>query len=291
MWITGFWVFSSNSEELASFNPKTSLAYSTTAICIPKQIPKNGTLFSLAYFIVWILPSIPLLPNPPGTTIPSYFCRTSFAFSLVIFSEFTNSTLTFTWFANPAWYKLSITDIYESSSFTYFPTIAIFTILFLSIALISSIIFCHLVLSGIYLSSFKWLHASRAKPSSSSINGTAYKQSAVLFSITLVFLTLQNKDNFSLTESGISNSVLQTIMSGLIPKLCNSFTECCVGFDFISFEPDIYGNNVTCIYNTSSGFFSNPTCLIASIIDSPSISPIVPPTSVITISVSVFSNP
>ena len=45
------------------------------------------------------------------------------------------------------------------------------------------------------------------------------------------------------------------------------------------------------IYITSSGFFSNPTCLIASTIDSPSMSPTVPPISVITISVSVFSNP
>ena len=89
--------------------------------------------------------------------------------------------------------------------------------------------------------------------------------------------------------SGISCSVLHTKIFGCIPKLCNSFTECWVGFDFISFEPNMYGNNVTCIYTTSSGFFSNPTWRIASIIDNPSISPTVPPTSVITMSVSVFS--
>ena len=81
------------------------------------------------------------------------------------------------------------------------------------------------------------MQTSLARPSSSSINGTAYKQSAVLFCITLVFLTLQNNANFSLIVSGISCSVLQTNISGWIPKLCNSFTECCVGFDFISFEP------------------------------------------------------
>ena len=51
MCITGFVVVSSNSAEFASFSPNTFLANSTTAICIPKQIPRNGILFSLAYKI------------------------------------------------------------------------------------------------------------------------------------------------------------------------------------------------------------------------------------------------
>ena len=119
--------------------------------------------------------------------------------------------------------------------------------------------------------------------------GTSYKQDAVLFAITLLFLTLQNRAIFSLKFSGISTSVLQTNMSGFIPYDCNSFTECCVGFDFNSFDPLIYGSNVTWIYKTSSAGFSSPTCLIASIIDNPSISPTVPPISVITISTSVSS--
>ena len=137
--------------------------------------------------------------------------------SWLIVSESTNFTSTFTLFANPAWYRLSITDIYESSNFMYLPTIATFILFCLSIFLIFSIIFSHLLLSGKYLSSFKWLHTSLASPSSSSIKGTAYKQSAVLFCITLVFLTLQNNDNFSLIFSGISRSVLHTNMSGFIP--------------------------------------------------------------------------
>ena len=255
---------------------------------MPKHIPKNGILFSLAYLIVSIFPSTPLLPNPPGTIIPCNPDSFSFAVSELIDSESINFIFIFTLFANPAWCRLSITDKYESSSFIYFPTIAIFTVsslMFLTLSIIS----CHSLLSGTYLSNLKWLHTSFASPSSSSISGTAYKLSAVLFCITLVFRTLQNSANLSLIESGISLSVLHTNISGFIPKLCNSFTECCVGFDFISFEPNIYGNKVTCIYITSSGFFSNPTCLIASIIDNPSISPTVPPTSVITISVSVFS--
>jgi len=46
------------------------LAASITAICIPKQIPKKGILFNLAYFMAAILPSLPLLPKPPGIRTP-----------------------------------------------------------------------------------------------------------------------------------------------------------------------------------------------------------------------------
>ena len=42
-----------------------------TATCIPKQIPRYGILFSLAYSAVVIMPSIPLCPKPPGTKIAS----------------------------------------------------------------------------------------------------------------------------------------------------------------------------------------------------------------------------
>ena len=68
-------------------------------ICIPKQIPKSGTLFSLAYLIVAIFPSIPLFPNPPGTTIPLYSDSFSFAFSEFIFSQLIRLILTFTLFS------------------------------------------------------------------------------------------------------------------------------------------------------------------------------------------------
>jgi len=37
------------SEELAPSKPNTLRANSIDASCIPKQIPKNGTLFSRAY--------------------------------------------------------------------------------------------------------------------------------------------------------------------------------------------------------------------------------------------------
>ncbi|CRG03205.1 Uncharacterised protein [Streptococcus pneumoniae] len=61
----------SNSAECAPSKPKTLRANSTVANCIPKQIPKYGTLFSRAYLIDEILPSLARKPNPPGTRIPS----------------------------------------------------------------------------------------------------------------------------------------------------------------------------------------------------------------------------
>ena len=124
MCITGFLQSGSNSSEFTSSSFSTSLANSTTAICIPKHIPKNGILFSLAYFIAVIFPSIPLFPNPPGTIIPSNFSNFSFTFSSFIVSESTSFTFTPTLLAYPACLILSITDKYESSNFMYFPTIA-----------------------------------------------------------------------------------------------------------------------------------------------------------------------
>ena len=49
------------------------LANSIKAICIPKQIPRKGILFSLAYFIAEIFPSVPLFPKPPGINNPEIF--------------------------------------------------------------------------------------------------------------------------------------------------------------------------------------------------------------------------
>ena len=49
--------------------------------------------------IAVIIPSIPLFPNPPGTTIPSYPFNFSSTLSLFNFSESIKSTFTFTLFA------------------------------------------------------------------------------------------------------------------------------------------------------------------------------------------------
>ena len=67
--ITGVQLFPNSLDEaLLIFNK--FLAASIIAICMPKQMPKKGILFSLAYLIASILPSAPLFPNPPGIKIP-----------------------------------------------------------------------------------------------------------------------------------------------------------------------------------------------------------------------------
>ena len=86
MSITGCGVSGSISKEAASFNPRTFLPNSTTAHCIPKQIPKNGILFSLTNLIALILPSIPLSPKPGATSTPFNFCNV-----LAIVSSFNDS--------------------------------------------------------------------------------------------------------------------------------------------------------------------------------------------------------
>ena len=101
-----------NSVELASGNLQTFLANSIIASCIPKQRPRNAILFSLAYLIALILPSIPLLPNPPGTIIPLTSLNIS-SNEEVEFSKLSESIhliLTFVEYLYPACFKASETD-------------------------------------------------------------------------------------------------------------------------------------------------------------------------------------
>ena len=59
-----------NSVEDASGSPARLRAASITAICMPKQMPKNGTCCSRAKRTAAILPGVPRSPKPPGTRIP-----------------------------------------------------------------------------------------------------------------------------------------------------------------------------------------------------------------------------
>ena len=77
-------------------------------------------------------------------------------------------------------------------------------------------------------------------------------------------------------------SDLQMIISGWMPMLLNSFTECWVGFVFISSDAFKYGTKVKWI---NKAFFlqtSFANCLIASTNGRLSISPTIPPISQIT---------
>ena len=54
------------SADATSSSFATFLSVSITISCIPKQIPKHGTLLTLQQFIAKILPKTPLFPKPPG---------------------------------------------------------------------------------------------------------------------------------------------------------------------------------------------------------------------------------
>jgi hypothetical protein len=55
-----------NSALLAPDSPSLERAYSITAHCMPRQMPKKGLRASRAYLIAWILPSTPRSPKPPA---------------------------------------------------------------------------------------------------------------------------------------------------------------------------------------------------------------------------------
>ncbi len=103
-----------------------------------------------------------------------------------------------------------------------------------------------------------------------------------MVSITLSIGTLQNKDIFFLSALGICFSDLQIIISGWIPKLLNSLTECWVGLVFSS--PEAFKNGTKVKWINKLFFFpiSLANCLIPSRKGKLSISPTVPPISQIT---------
>ena len=86
-------------------------AASITAICMPKQMPKNGTLRSRANFTAWILPSVPRSPKPPGTRMPWTFSRWETASSRSKISESIHSRPTFTLLAKPPCVSASDSDL------------------------------------------------------------------------------------------------------------------------------------------------------------------------------------
>ena len=82
--------------------PATLRANSITAHCMPRQIPKNGILFSLACRIASILPSIPRAPKPGATKIPCMPLSMVATFVLLIFSESIQVMSTFALLIAPA---------------------------------------------------------------------------------------------------------------------------------------------------------------------------------------------
>ena len=99
----------------------------------------------------------------------------------------------------------------------------------------------------------------------------------------------QNNEILARSSSFKASSFLTTIISGWIPKPRNSLTDCCVGLVFISPAALMYGNNVQWIKHTLSRPKSLRIWRIASKNGKDSISPVVPPISVITTSASLDS--
>ena len=96
---------------------------------MPRQIPKNGILFSLTCLIADILPSTPLSPNPGATITPSIFVRFFLMFLLSKSSDKIHLISTLEFKFAPAWIKDSDIDLYASWRETYLPIIAIFRVL------------------------------------------------------------------------------------------------------------------------------------------------------------------
>ena len=131
--------------------PMTLRANSITAHCIPRQIPKNGILFSRKYFIVVIFPSIPRSPKPGATKIPSKSFKRSFTLSEVIFSEDRWERLTLHSFSAPACMNASLIDLYASGSSTYLPMSPILTSFFGCLSLNKKFFQCNCIFSLTHL--------------------------------------------------------------------------------------------------------------------------------------------
>ncbi len=138
---------------------------------MPRQSPRNGMLFSRAYCIAAILPSIPRSPNPPGTSIPLTSPRTCATFPAVSSSEGTHFIFTLLLWAKPPCFNDSTTLIYASWSEVYLPTSA--TLTSLSRCLILSTISCHSVISGSGHSRFNFSHTTSARCSFSIARGAS----------------------------------------------------------------------------------------------------------------------
>ena len=104
----------SSSAEWAPARPHTFRANSTTASCIPRQIPRKGAPFSRAKRMASILPSMPRFPKPPGTKMPWTPASSLSAVSGATFSESTQRISTDTPFSMPPWVNASATDRYAS---------------------------------------------------------------------------------------------------------------------------------------------------------------------------------
>ena len=140
--------------------------------------------------------------------------------------------------------------------------------------------------SGWWVMRPSFRHTTSSRPSLAISRGTSYSVSAVAFWMTQSGWTLQNRAIFRRMSSVMGTSHRQTRMSGWMPRLSSSFTECWVGLLFSSPLPGIWTMRGTWMNTTSPRGRSAATCRMASRKGWDSISPTVPPISVMTTSTS-----
>ena len=280
--ITRFFFCRVNSREFASLRPQTERAYSITLTCMPRQMPKYGTLFSRAQRHAQIMPSMPRLPNPPGTSTPAQSPSSFGAVSSVTSSLSIQTISTAVPSLKPACASASTMDIYASCRRIYLPQMAMRTVLCVLCTLLT--ISTHSVRSGSWPLRRRWRQATRSSPSCCNISGASYSEESVRFSMTQSGLTLQNSAILRLRSSSIGSSTRATITSGAMPMACNSLTECCVGFDLNSPDACRNGTSVTWTNRQLLRPTSQENWRMASRNGWLSISPIVPPISVMSTS-------
>ena len=134
---------------------------------------------------------------------------------------------------------------------------------------------------------FSSLHTMSEKWCCSSITGAWYSTGRVIFSITQSGRTLQNMAILSRMDWSMGSSHRATMISGLMPMERSSFTECWVGLDLCSPELLMYGTRVTWMNRQFPFPTSRETWRMASRKGWLSMSPVVPPISVITTSAEV----
>mmetsp|Transcript_14615 Transcript_14615/g.43241 ORF Transcript_14615/g.43241 Transcript_14615/m.43241 type:complete len:426 (-) Transcript_14615:386-1663(-) len=301
----GWGVDSSNSTECAPARPRTDRAYSTTSICMPRQIPRYGTPFSRAYLAVAILPSTPRLPNPPGTMIPSTERRIRHVSSCLALrsstdwaalpssagaaeagssrSELSIHLITiFRFTSHAACFRALMTERYESCSPVYLPTRAMVTST--SNASMAWAMVLHFSRSGVSSLCWKrgkpkWSLSRPMMPWSRSMRGTWYTFDTSCTESTLVGDTWQKRAILWHVDCSRRSVERQMIMSGLRPTERSSFTPCWVGLVFCSPTLPRTGTNEMWTKNAFSRPTRNWNCRRASKKIMDSMSPTVPPTS------------
>mmetsp|Transcript_10287 Transcript_10287/g.38139 ORF Transcript_10287/g.38139 Transcript_10287/m.38139 type:complete len:353 (+) Transcript_10287:527-1585(+) len=276
------------SVECACLIPSTFLANSITAACMPRQIPRNGVLDSRAYCAARIFPSVPRSPNPPGTRMPSTDLTlphassyaTSFSTRCASSSipASTHTICSLRSLATALCISAFVTDRYESPKPVYLPTIAMVT---------GTVTLSHLFArcaqasrSSLRKSSFSCRMIARCPPCSCITRGTCQ-----MFDTSHRFkmqsgVTWQNSASLSSTACSRGSLERHASMCGDSPALRSACTECCVGFVFCS-PPSAptTGTSETCTKQKLCVPTRHCSCRTASMKGIDSISPTVPPSS------------